>query len=197
MRGRQHWRAPIGYDRHMGVSMATYEQVALEDGDTTWEYVCGQLREKPGMTQEHNSAAFELAFQIRSQTGREHFETRNNSGRLKTGAGNAFVPDVIVLPKGLTATQHGTRALEVYDQPVPFVAETWSKSTGDYDSNTKIPEYRARGDLEIWRVHPYEKLVTAWRRQPDGSYIESVHTEGSVAIESLPGVSIDIAALFS
>ena len=177
--------------------MATYEQVALEDGDTTWEYVCGQLREKPAMTQEHNDAAFELAYQIRSQIGRERFETRSNSGRLKTGAGNAFVPDVIVLPKGMTATQHATRKLETYDQPVPFVAETWSKSTGDYDSNTKIPEYRSRGDLEIWRVHPYEKLVTAWRRQPDGSYIESVHTEGSVPIESLPGVRIVLAELFS
>ena len=181
----------------MGVSLATYEQVALEDGDTTWEYVCGQLREKPGTTQEHHNASFSLAFDIASQVDRTKFEIRNNSGRLKTGAGNAFVPDVIVLPKGMTATQHGTRKLETYDQPVPFVAETWSKSTGDYDSNTKIPEYRSRGDLEIWRVHPYEKLVTAWRRQPDGSYTESVHTEGVVAIESLSGVSIDLATLFS
>lgn len=187
----------IGYTAGMGVSLATYEQVALEDGDTTWEYVCGQLREKPGMTQEHHQASFLLAHYIANQVSLHDFEIRSNAGRLKTGAGNAFVPDVIVLPIGMTSMQHGTGKLEVYDQPVPFVAETWSKSTGDYDSNTKIPEYRSRGDLEIWRVHPYERLVTAWRRQPDGSYDESVHADGLVAINSLPGVVIDLGELFS
>ena len=108
----------------MGVSPATYEQVALEDSDTTWEYVCGQLREKPSMTQEHNDVAFQLAFLIASQLDRSRFQVRSNAGRLKTAAGNAFVPDVLVLPIGMTATQHGTRELETYDQPVPFVAET-------------------------------------------------------------------------
>src|SRR5215208_5870380 len=98
----------------MGVSPATYEQVALEDGDTTWEYVCGQLREKPGMTQEHNNAAFMLAHLIAGQIPLSRFEVRNNSGRLRTSAGNAFVPDVIVLPKGSTITQHGTERLETY-----------------------------------------------------------------------------------
>lgn len=181
----------------MGISAATYEQVALEDSDTVWEYVCGQLREKPGMTQEHNDAAFYLAHQLASQLSPGQYRVRNNSGRLRTGAGNSFVPDVTVLPVGMTATQHGTGRLETYDQPVPFVAETWSKSTGDYDSNTKIPEYKSRGDLEIWRVHPYEKLVTAWRRQPDGSYSESIHREGAVPIASLPGVSVDLKTLFA
>jgi Uma2 family endonuclease len=181
----------------MGVSMATYEQVALEDGDTIWEYVCGRLREKPGMTQDHNDAAGVLTFLIQSQLDLSAFRVRNQSGRLKTSAGNAFVPDVTALPRGMTATQHGTGKLEVYEQPVPFVAETWSKSTGDYDSNTKIPEYRSRGDPEIWRVQPYERLVTAWRRQPDGSYVETVHREGPVPIESLPGVAIDLETLFS
>ena len=115
----------------MGVSLATYEQVALEDGDTVWEYVCGQLREKPSMTQEHNDTAFFLAHLIASQLLLSLFQVRNNSGRLRTRDGNAFVPDVVVLPAGLVAAQHGTGRLESYDQPVPFVAETWSKSTGD------------------------------------------------------------------
>ncbi len=181
----------------MGVSAATYEQVALEDGDTVWEYVCGQLREKPQMSQEHNDAVGMLTYLIQSQLDLSQYRVRSHAGRLKTSSGNAYVPDVIVLLKGMTATQHGTGRLESYEHPVPFVAETWSKSTGDYDSNTKIPEYRSRGDLEIWRVQPYEKLVTAWRRQPDGSYVESVHREGAAPIASLPGVTIELAKLFS
>jgi hypothetical protein len=62
--------------------------------------------------------------------------------------------------------------------------------------DAKFPAYRERGDLEIWRIHPYEKTVTAWRRQPDGSYSEPRHTGGSVPIESLRGVHIDLERLF-
>src|SRR3712207_8267863 len=51
-----------------------------------------------------------------------------------------------------------------------------------------------RGDLEIWRIHPYERTLTAWRRQPDGSYGEAVHTLGIIHPVALPNVAIDLAA---
>ena len=66
----------------------------------------------------------------------------------------------------------------------------------DYDVERKLPEYRARGDLEIWRIHPYDRTLTAWRRQPDGSYLESVYRGGIVPVGSVPGVTIDLDALF-
>ena len=55
--------------------------------------------------------------------------------------------------------------------------------------------YRVRGDREIWFIHHYERTLTAWRRQPDGSYLESMFRDGIVAVESLPGVMIDFNAL--
>ena len=70
----------------MGVSMATYEQVALEDGDTVWEYVCGRLREKPGMTQEHNDAAGVLTFLIQSQLDLSAFRVRGVTTVARTAA---------------------------------------------------------------------------------------------------------------
>jgi Uma2 family endonuclease len=54
--------------------------------------------------------------------------------------------------------------LEIYDEPLPLVAEVWSPSTGGYDVLAKLPEYRRRGDTEIWLLHPYERTLTAWRR---------------------------------
>lgn len=181
----------------MAVSLATYEQVALEDGDVTWEYVCGRLREKPGMTQEHNSVQFLLAFQLASQLDRGRFTVRSNAGRLGTPSGNAYVPDVFVAFSDWSRSQAGTGKLELYTRGLPFVAEVWSPSTGAYDIDTKLPDYFARGDEVVWRVHPYEKTVRAWTRQPDGSYLESEHGGGTVAIASLPGVAIDLAELFS
>lgn len=180
----------------MAVSPATYEQVALEDSDATWEYVCGQLREKPGMTQEHNEVAFYLAHELAKQLDRGSFRVRSNAARLKTGQGNEYVPDVVVIATRSAAAQAGSRHLEQYTEPVPFVAEVWSPSTGVYDIDTKIPDYLARGDQVVWRLHPYEKSVRAWTRLPSGEYAVAEHSSGSVSIASLPEVVVELAQVF-
>lgn len=71
-----------------------------------------------------------------------------------------------------------------------------SRSTGVYDVNAKIPIYQERGDLEIWRIPPYEHTLTAWRRQPDGTYDEQVFLEGIVCPAALPNVEFDLGDLF-
>jgi Uma2 family endonuclease len=86
--------------------------------------------------------------------------------------------------------------LAIFSDPLPLVVEVWSPSTGDYDVDAKLPVYQQRGDLEIWRIHPYERTLTAWRRQPDGLYQETIHPEGVVKPMALPGVAIDLGALF-
>lgn len=85
--------------------------------------------------------------------------------------------------------------LEVYDQPLPLVVDVWSRSTGAYDVTEKLAVYQQRGDLEIWSIHPYERTLTAWRRQPDGSYEEAIFRGGVVPVVSLPGVTIDLDTL--
>ena len=77
------------------------------------------------------------------------------------------------------------------------MVEVWSRSTGEYDVNTKFPEYKRRGDREIWRLHPYERTLTSWRQQPDGSYTETRFTGGIVHPVALPGVAVDLDALFA
>ena len=79
---------------------------------------------------------------------------------------------------------------------MPLVVEVWSPSTGDYDVETKLQEYKRRGDAEIWRLHPYERTLIAWRLQTDGSYSETLYREGMVVPISLPNVSIDLDSLF-
>jgi Uma2 family endonuclease len=77
------------------------------------------------------------------------------------------------------------------------VVEIWSPSTGTYDIGEKLPDYQRRGDLEIWRIHPYERTVTAWRRQSDGTYAESVFRGRIARPVALPGVAVDLDALFA
>ncbi|HKS92407.1 MAG TPA: Uma2 family endonuclease [Tepidiformaceae bacterium] len=180
----------------MPVSEKTFEQLALEDDETTWELVCGRLREKPRMSMEHNSVARRLGFLLQSQLDWREYEVSVDAGYVRWTEANYFGPDVFVIPAAYMERRRGQRGLETYDEPLPFVAEVWSPSTGGYDVDTKFPEYMARGDLEIWRVHPYEKSLTAWRRQADGTYAESHYTSGVVHVESLPGVAIVLDRLF-
>jgi Uma2 family endonuclease len=180
----------------MTVSEATYLQKALEEVDARWELVCGQLRQKPDMTADHNNVMGDLTFSLMRQLDRAQFRVRQNSGRVRRGAENYFIPDVFVVPRAEELLQRGTRGLEYYAVPLPLVVEVWSPSTGTYDIETKLVEYQRRGDLEIWRIHPYDRTLTAWVRQADGSYAETLYTGGQVRPTALPSVVIDLETRF-
>lgn len=72
-----------------------------------------------------------------------------------------------------------------------------SPSTGEYDDDGKLPGYRSLSDLEIWRLHRFERTLTVWRRRPDGSYDKAVNGVGTVRPVALSGVTKDLDALFA
>jgi Uma2 family endonuclease len=179
------------------MSGEAYERLALAEPDQKWELRDGHLREKPGMTAAHNELAVSLGYMMLSQLDRSIYRVRIDAGRLQRPQATYFIPDVFVVPTSYVIPLLDQQdVLEVYDQPLPLVVEVWSRSTGDYDVAEKITVYQQRGDLEIWRIHPYERTLTAWHRLPDGSYDETIHREGVVSPTALPGVEIDLAALF-
>lgn len=181
----------------MPITATTYEQLVLEDRESHWELWCGQLRRKPDVTTEHAGSIDVLDRMIQRQLDENLFRVRSHNGRLRRSNGSYFEADLCVIPityyRRLRARPG---SFEVYDDPVPFVAEAWSPSTGEYDVETKFPEYRLRRDQEIWRIHPYERTVTAWRLQPDGTYTEHVFTSGTVQLHALPDITIDIEKLW-
>jgi Uma2 family endonuclease len=131
------------------------------------------------------------------QLDRERYRVHIDSTRLRESQRRYFIPDVTVIPIELFRRGLGHPGrLEFYTDPLPFVAEVWSLSTGRFDVDEKLPAYRRGGDLEIWRLHLYERTLTVWRRQPDGTYSESEYFGGIVPVESLPRVAIDLDALF-
>jgi Uma2 family endonuclease len=183
----------------MPVSEATYLQLVMEDPDNRWELHDGCLVWKPDdMTTEHNQIGYRLTSQLIRQLDESEYEVRPGSSRTRTEQGSYYIPDLFVVPLRLVnQLKERPGTLEVYNEPLPFVTEVWSPSTGRYDVNSKLPEYQRRGDAEIWRIHPYDRTVTAWRKQPDGIYIESVHTSGTIHLIALPDVTIDLDKLFA
>jgi Uma2 family endonuclease len=180
------------------ISNEAYERLALSDPDRKWELWDGHLREKPGMTYAHNSLAARLTQMLGSQLDWSEYEVRTDAGHVHRPASTYVIPDVFVFPMSqVTPRLRQQDVLELYDQPLPLVVEVWSRTTGDYDVGEKLDVYKQRGDLEIWYFHPYKQELTAWRCQPDGSYEESVFTAGIINPVALPGVEIDLTALFA
>jgi Uma2 family endonuclease len=181
----------------MVVSVRTFEQLVVEDGDAQWELDHGLLRQKPGMSMAHNRTMFELGFQVRSQIDPARFSVRVDSGHLVLGDDLYYVPDVCVVPAELEAEFEGvTDRFEAYAAPLPFIAEVWSPSAASCDVSTKLKRYQKRGDAEVWLVNPFERTVRAWIRRPDGGYNETSYSSDSVALAAIPGVTIDLDSLF-
>jgi Uma2 family endonuclease len=176
----------------MEVSFADYRRIALRDPRRGFELVRGHLREKPPMTMKHEVTARLLPFLLLTQLNPREWSV--GPARLRISTGTYYVPDVAVVPMAL-ARRLRPNQFEVYSEPLPLVVEIWSPSTGNYDVDDKLPEYQLRGDLEIWRIQPYERTLTTWRRQPDGSYTEQVFRGGVVRPAALPGVIIDLDEL--
>lgn len=182
----------------MPVTQHTYRAVALEDPEGQWELDRGRLREKPSMSVSHNRQMARLVHMLNAQLSMDEFEVRMNTGRLRFQDETYFVPDVHVVPVSFVGLDTmAEESLDVLDRAVPLVVEVWSPSTGGYDDDRKIPEYRRRGDLEIWRIHPFDKILTMWRRRPDGTHAESSVGGGLVAPSALPGVTVDLDELFA
>lgn len=176
---------------------STVEDVMLQQPERRWELHRGQLREKPDMTEPHNWVTLRLMRQIERQIDETRFECRPGIGRVSRGHETYYVPDVFIVPvRESPSIRHRGFGLEVFRDPLPFVAEIWSPSTGGYDVDEKLPEYQARGDLEIWRVHPYDYTITTWRRQADGTYVEAIHDHGALPLHVFADVEIDLDELF-
>lgn len=180
------------------VSEETYRRLALADPRGQLELYRGELQEKPLMGAMHGSLMFHLALLLQIQLDRNEYRLRVNHARLRRSANTYFVPDVVVIPAAFErALLDDPNSLDAYPQAMPLVVEIWSPSTGRYDIMDKLPDYQARGDLEIWYIHPFERTVRVWRRQPDGVYAESLSVEGALETGSLPGVAIDLDTLFN
>jgi len=180
------------------MSEEAYRQFALGDPQGQWELHHGQLREKPGMSVEHGDVMDHLMLMLHNQLDRNQYRLRAGHARLRRSSDTYSIPDIAVVPAAIVqALLQRPNSLDAYADPIPLVVEIWSPSTGEYDINEKLPDYQRRGDIEIWFVHPYERTLTAWCRRPDGAYAESVYRGGIVRAESLPGVAIDLEALFA
>ncbi|MBA3416279.1 MAG: Uma2 family endonuclease [Chloroflexia bacterium] len=173
---------------------ATYERlVATDYASERMERFDGVPVEKPLMSRQHGDLSMEVAFLLGSSLDRARNRLRINHARLVVPGRNYDIPDTTVVPN---APPLSPDELDLHLEPLSFVVEIWSPSTGDYDATVKLPGYRLRGDAEIWWLYPPERTLTRWVRRPDGGYDEELFRGGVVNLAALPGVRIDLDVLF-
>jgi Uma2 family endonuclease len=150
------------------------------------------------MSAEHNHVLMTLARQLFRQLDETRFAVSINAGRVARADESHYIPDLYVIQaERVAAARKQAAPLEVYRDPVLLVVEVWSPSTGGYDVDDKLPEYIKRGDLEIWRLHPFERTLRGWRRRPDGGYDEFIMLHGMIQPTALPGIEVDLDLLFA
>jgi Uma2 family endonuclease len=177
------------------ISEEAYQQFMLSGVEGSWELHDGRLVEKPGMTFRHGQIPILLGHFLLSQLDRDAYAVVSEL-RVRRSLATILMPDLMVVPTAYSEEIRDRPVLAIFSDPLPLVVEIWSPSTGDYDVDAKVPVYQQRGDQEIWRIHPYERTLTSWQRQPDGSYQETIHRGGIVTPVALPGVAIDLETLF-
>ena len=177
------------------MSEDAYQQFVLTGVEGAWELHDGRLVEKPAVTWKHGGIVALLSYSLQGQLDRAEYRVFYES-RVRRPMATILMPDLMVAPAADGEAIRDVPVLAIFSDPLPLVVEVWSPSTGDYDVDTKLPVYQQRGDLEIWRIHPYERTLTSWQRQPDGSYQETLHRGGIVTPIALPWVTIDLDTLY-
>ena len=183
----------------MVISEKTFFDVVREDQAHPWELLRGRLREKPAMALQHNEMIEYLGYVLRQQLPWSAYRIRTGLTRVSlVRRGSYFIPDLAIVPVELTeAFAQQPQRTEIYDAPLPLVVEVRSPSTGDFDTTTKVEEYRERGDGEIWLIDVARATLTAIRRQPDGAYVAAeAISDGTIRLVALPAVTVDVADLF-
>ena len=178
------------------MSVEDYEQFVLSGVEGAWELHDGILVEKLRMGAEHGVIPMLLGHLLLRQIDSARYQVVSDL-RVRRPEATVFLPDVMIIPAGLFELFRGRPGtLAIFSDPLPLVVEVWSPSTGRHDVETRIPVYQQRGDLEIWRIHPYERTVTSWVRQDDGSYQETVYRNGTIQLAALSGVEIAVDDIF-
>ena len=183
----------------MAISFRTYAQLALEDAEGRWELMGGHPRRKPPESFQHGALIDGLIEQLVPLLRGSDYRLSVNHARLMIDQDHILLPDLAVVPRAVSAraVRERPNALETYHTSLPLLIDVWTPATAEFNVEARIPEYRRANAEEIWLVHPAARAVTVWVRRTGGAYQEAIRVAGTLTAVRVPGLALDITALFS
>ena len=168
------------------LSFAEFEQLPDEPGKL--ELLDGELIRLPPSKTRNMIIAERLYEALKLELGRGGGSSRLGSAHMefgyKIGATAWLQPDVSIQFKGQTVGDYleGAPALAV---------EVISESNRADQMDRKVKKYLANGGIEVWVLHPTTKSVWVFRQGHAEEF------RGELRSEIIPGLTIDLDALFS
>lgn len=159
------------------------EYLAQEElAETRSEYVSGEIIPMTGASLRHNAIIGNLHFSIRTTLGADDFRTFLTDLKTKTNRESYRYPDVIVMRPPAEFDKGRTH---VITNPL-VIFEVLSPSTEADDRGEKFADYRTIDSLQAYvLVAQHQRSVECFTRQPDGSWLLTVVTEGEIEIPPL------------
>jgi Uma2 family endonuclease len=155
------------------------------------ELIRGRIVDMSPVGRVHVAMVVRLTRLLTSIIGDRAVVSVQNPIRLDNGSEPQ--PDIVVL---------GSAAAEL-DAPLPTANDAMllievSDSSLAYDLNDKPAIYAEGGVREYWVVSLESRVVIVHRRPENGRYLDvyPVESEGRLAVEALPGVMVDAAAIW-
>ena len=152
------------------------------------------VKEPPAPSRAHQEVVGELYLQIRlaleGKPWRAYvapFDVRlPKAGESDAQVDTVVQPDVLVVADLGKLDQRGMRGAP------DWLVEVLSPATASHDQVVKLPVYERAGVLEVWLVHPIDRLATIYRLE-DGRYGRPavLDMKGRTPISAIPGVVID------
>lgn len=171
----------------------TFEEYrALPDDGPRYELIGGVLHQRPSLKVIHQFVSGELFVALDKWSRRDRLGlVLFGPFDVKFSAHNAVQPDLVFYSNA------NLDALgEDYGVGAPdLVIEVLSPSNRRNDLVLKRALYTDNGVPEYWIVDPDKRTISVNLLHGD-RYRETIHAGGSVEVQTLPGLAIDMATLF-
>lgn len=152
------------------------------------------VREPPAPSRPHQEVVGELYHQIRlaleGKPWRAYFAPFDvrlpKAGDADAQVDTVVQPDVLIVRDLGKLDQRGMRGAP------DWLAEVLSPATASHDRVLKLPVYECAGVLEVWLIHPTDRIVTIYRLE-DGRYGQPsvLDMKGRTRISAIPGLIVD------
>ena len=173
------------------VDKATFLRFAAEHAEQRYEYVRGRIvQQMTGGTKDHSRIKSNIVSALRRKLKGSRCEAFDSHLKVLTAGGQSYYPDTTID----CGEQDGQSTTAV--RPT-VVFEVFSKSTRQFDIETKVPNYQATPSIaQIVYVETDRMHLMVWRRGADGwEESEIAHPEEPLVIEPV-GVSLTLAEIY-
>lgn len=175
--------------------MTAAEFAKLPQGPPYYQLINGDLYMSPSPRRKHQRLIIKLASKIHLFLEDHPLgEVYIAPSDVAINNDNVFNPDIYFVSNARRdqLTEQGCNGAP------DLVVEVLSKSTAKLDLGPKREVYAEAGVIEMWIVSPKAQTIDVWRPQEDATKpVQKLTVKDSLTSSVLPGLTIDLAAVFA